>query len=162
VSTIKVDTIQTRAGAVPKASDLGINVTGTVLQVVKAETTTEVGTTGTSYIDTGLTASITPSSTSSKILVTYSVQQFFAAATGFGLLKLVRGTTDIQEHAYQGYAGSSTLMGVSTYQQLDTPSTTSSTTYKVQFKTNGSNVICQYDDANGDSISTITLMEIAG
>ena len=162
MSTIKVDTIQTRAGAVPKASDLGLNVTGNVLQVVQAETTTEVGTTGTSYIDTGITASITPSSTNSKILITYSLQQFFAAATGFGSIKLVRDTTDIKEHGYQGYAGSSTVMGQATYQQLDTPSTTSSITYKVQFKSNGSNVICQYDDANGDGISTITLMEIAG
>jgi len=162
VSEIRVDAIKTRAGAVPKASDLGLNVTGTVLQVVQAETTTEVGTTGTSYIDTGITASITPSSTSNKILVTFSLQQFLAAATGFSNIKLVRGTTDLNEHAYQGYAASSTLMCQGTYQYLDTPSTTSSTTYKVQFKSNGSNVICQYDDGNGDGVSSITLMEIAG
>ena len=136
--------------------------TGAVLQVVQAETTTEVSTTGTSYIDTGITASITPSSTSNKILVTFSLQQFLASATGFSNIKLVRGTTDLNEHAYQGYAGSSTLMCQGTYQYLDTPSTTSSTTYKVQFKSNGSNVICQYDDANGDGVSSITLMEIAG
>ena len=136
--------------------------TGNVLQVVQAETTTEVSTTGTSYIDSGLTASITPSSTSSKILVTYSLHQFFATAGGSGSLKIVRDTTVIKEHGYQGYGGTSTIMGVATYQQLDTPSTTSSITYKVQFKSITGNVICQYDDGSGDSISTITLMEIAG
>ncbi len=48
---------------------------GSLLQVVNASTTTEVSTTSDTFIDTGLTASITPSSTSSKILVLYTLEE---------------------------------------------------------------------------------------
>ena len=164
MSEIRVDAIKTRAGAVPKAGDLGLNVTGNLLQVVHASTTTEVSTTSDSFTDTGLTASITPSSTSSKILVLYALQQFINNSGGASKFKLFRGSTELIEHGFQGYAGASTLMSKGPHQFLDSPSTTSATTYKVQFNSQvgGHNVLMQYDDSNGDGVSEITLMEIAG
>ena len=137
---------------------------GSVLQVVNASTTTEVSTTSDTFIDTGLTASITPSSTSSKILVLYTLQQFINASAGVSKFKLFRASTELILHGFQGYAGGSTQMSKAPHQFLDSPSTTSATTYKVQFNSaaGGHNVVMQYDDSNGDGFSEITLMEIAG
>ena len=68
-SIIKVDQIQTAAGGTPTAADLGITGTGKVLQVVQTvKTNTETSSSG-SYVDSGLSVTITPSSTSSKILL---------------------------------------------------------------------------------------------
>lgn len=73
-SIIKVDTIQTAAGGTPTAADLGLNTTGSVLQVVEAsvENSSSVTTSSTSYVDSGLlTLSITPQAAGSKIHVTF-------------------------------------------------------------------------------------------
>jgi hypothetical protein len=136
---------------------------GAVLQVIYASTTTEASSSSATFVDTGLTAAITPSASSSKILIIYSVQQFNTAALGYGHLKLVRGSTDLETHGFGNYAGSSTIMSTSSYQHLDSPATTSATTYKIQFNRNGGGgtVYCQYDDTNGEGVSTMVLMEIA-
>ena len=137
--------------------------TGSVLQTISASTTAEVSSTSATFVDTGLTATITPSASSSKILITFSVFQFSSAAVGYGDLKLVRGSTDLEAYGFNNYAGSSTIMSTSTYQYLDSPATTSATTYKIQFNNkNVGTVFCQYDDANGEGVSTMTLMEIKG
>ena len=136
---------------------------GAVLQVIHASTTTEASNSSATFADTGLTAAITPSASSSKILIIYSVQQFMTNATGTGHLKVVRGSTGLVNHGYGSYAGSSTIMSTSSYQHLDSPSTTSATTYKIQFnRLNAGAVICQYDDGSGEGVSTLILMEIAG
>jgi len=137
---------------------------GSVLQVVQGSTTTRISATS-SYVDTGLSASITPSSTSSKILIIVQQQGCKCAGmnTGDINIKLQRGTTDIYKFAL-GYWYSQTTNefrgGISgTY--LDSPSTTSSTTYKTVFKANdGGTSYVQNDSVN--TVSTITLMEIAG
>ena len=135
---------------------------GSVIQVVQAITTAEVSTTSTSFSDTGLTASITPTATSSKVLILFNIQQFAAAADAPSKLKLFRDSTEIEEYGYQGYLGSASLMHMGAYQHFDSPSTTSATTYKVTFNSvNGHNVLCQYDDSGGDGISSMLLMEIA-
>jgi hypothetical protein len=137
---------------------------GSVLQVIHASTTAEVGSNSATFVDTGLTAAITPSASSSKILIIYSVQQFMADAAGYGHLKIVRGSTDLETHGFGNYAGTSTSMGTSSYQHLDSPDTTSATTYKIQFNRHGGSgyVYSQYDDTNGEGVSTMVLMEIAG
>ena len=137
---------------------------GSVIQVIYDFTTTEVHiNSGTStYVDTGLTATITPTSTSSKILVIFTLQQFITQVAGHGKNKLVRGSTDIKEFGFALYAGASTIMGHQAGQFLDSPSTTSATTYKLMFNSGLGNIKCQYDDGNGDAISSITLMEIKG
>ena len=136
---------------------------GKVLQVVNGTRLTSTSTTSTSYVDTNLTATITPSSATSKILVFVSQTGLLkdAGNSGNGIaIRLMRDSTEIlileayagfnQVSEYQNVAGTSC-----TY--LDDPATTSAITYKTQFKSiTGHTVITQYD--NGDS--TITLMEI--
>lgn len=139
---------------------------GKVLQVVFASTSTQVVVASTTPTDSGLTASITPSATSSKVLVIYN-QNLFAErnTTGVaGAVRLLRGSTTIQD---LGYPLSINLAGVSnvaiggyygaTY--LDSPSTTSSTTYKTQVNVN-TTANSGYVAANANNISSITLIEI--
>jgi len=174
MSTLKVSNIQDISNNAAMSISSGVvtfanaavnaGVGGKVLQVIYASTTAEVSSSSATHIDTGLTAAITPSASSSKILIIYSIQQFMTNAAGFGHLKIVRGSTDLVTHGFGNYAGGSTAMSVSSFQHQDSPSTTSATTYKIQFNKQGGggSVISQYDDTNGEGVSTMILMEIAG
>jgi hypothetical protein len=136
---------------------------GKVLQVVTGTYSTETSSTSTTYADTGLSATITPSSTSSKILVFGSNNGGAKkSGDGYGDLQLLRGTTSLYvPHTRYGYTSSNAwVYGFSlSFHYLDSPSTTSATTYKTQFKSvvaDGTAVRVQ-DNA---SVSTITLIEI--
>ena len=143
---------------------------GRVLQVVEGSTSTLVTNATTTMVDTGLTASITPSSSSSKILVMFSQQATSSrtATTGdMNLdLQLLRGATVLIEYAdYAHYASAATLAYIgfqisATY--LDSPATTSSTTYKLQGRPDGTSnsQIASFQQGNRGR-SSIILMEIA-
>lgn len=137
---------------------------GSVLQVVNATYSSQLITASTSYVDTGLTASITPSSSSSKILVLVNQTGVGKAAGGGGYrfaLNVLRGATQIVQFELGGsYTASSliNIIGGSGTCYLDSPATTSSTTYKTQIKGfDGGSVYAQYDSCS----SSITLVEIA-
>jgi hypothetical protein len=155
--------VLTVAGGVPTwATPAGGG--GKVLQVVNATYSTQTNSTSTTYADTNLTASITPSSATSKVLVI--VEQAGcgkdAGNTDPGLTaKLMRGGTDLAVFASStGYTASSLIqiVGNTGICYLDSPATTSSTTYKTQFKNQnvGGTVFVQKDSA----VSSITLLEI--
>lgn len=122
-----------------------------ILQVVTATTTTGAATTSSTYSDTNLTASITPTSSTSTILVL--VAQTFDNVSGTGAVKLLRGATNIFESWGNAIRGS----GIWNYSIVDSPATTSSTTYKTQFKSNAS---ASFSVQSDGSKSTITLIEI--
>jgi len=134
---------------------------GKVLQVVFATYSTGVSNSTTTYTDSGLTANITPSATSSKILVltALSASKSNNNASNTMNVKLVRGSTDILTNMYCMYTNT-TLNQRELINQiyLDSPSTTSSTTYKVQFANDlaAAAVECQPNNTT----STITLLEI--
>lgn len=135
---------------------------GTVLQVIQGSTTTATSTSGTTLVDTGLSANITPKFATSKILVLVTMNGLITFGTNTGIrLAILRGSTNINTFAeytcYTNASASLILSAAGNY--LDSPSTTSSTTYKVQFarKDGSGNVSVQ---GNSDS-STIILMEIA-
>ena len=136
--------------------------TGKVLQVVSGSTTTQVGVTANSYIDTGLTASITPSSSSNKILIAIHQSIGKTAAHTWTDIKLLRDSTQIGLFASVAFNGvsQSNYIGTTGCSFLDTPSSTSSLTYKTQFRNVAAagTVNAQVDSG----LSSITLMEIAG
>ena len=114
---------------------------GKVLQVVQATSTTQTSTNGQTYVDTNLSASITPSATTSKILVmTYQPYLLYRASTSDAnaSIQLVRGSTAILApatgQANFEYASDSYFTIPVNVCYLDSPSTTSSTTYKTQMK----------------------------
>ena len=164
--------VLTVAGGVPSwATPAGGG--GKVLQVVQVSYSTEYTNTGNTYTDTGLSASITPSASNSKILVMVNQQTWSKRQTnnsGGAALKLLRGATDIYVPAPSKYelqyseinnaTGSVEIAAMISLCYLDSPSTTSSTTYKTQgssaVTTSTPTVKCQ----QGSAISTITLLEI--
>lgn len=139
---------------------------GTVLQVVTATTSTEATNSTSTYADTNLTATITPKSSSSKILVQV-VQAGCYVTSGnsenriqMQLLRAGSGIFDFTGTLHQ-YSGSALIkIGQTSCLYLDSPSTTSATIYKTQFKNpnNTASVLVQ----SGSATSTIVLMEIAG
>ena len=134
---------------------------GTVLQVVTANTTTEVSTSSTSFVTTGFSASITPSSATSKIFI-LTTAPVSTPSTNVVNTSIYRGASNLGS-AGEGFgrtgAGALTLGGdfFTSMSYLDSPATTSSTTYTVYYKTTAS---AAYFSSNGGK-STITLMEIA-
>jgi hypothetical protein len=144
--------------------------TGSVLQVVQATYSTETAISSTSYTDSGLSASVTPTSSTSKILVIASMSGDGYRQSNSVLLtyqNIVRGSTQITEkRAYFGGAVSADgyFYGLpnTTLVYLDSPATTSSTTYKVQGKLDATtnNATLRYNIQNSSG-SVIILMEIA-
>jgi len=142
------------------SSDLASGVGGKVLQVVQSQIATTQSTTSTSYVTSNLSASITPSSTSSKILCIWTIQvKFGAGERGIGT-KLLRGsaTAYVSGTTYDVYAGADNDRQRPYWTVLDSPSTTSAVVYKVQVATYNTNVTV--NDAGNSS--QITLMEIQG
>jgi hypothetical protein len=135
-----------------------------VLQVVNATTATSTTSATATFIDSTLTATITPTSASSKILVLITQAVGKSAASAFASigLKLVRGATDIFTLTTQEcYSGTGMEFYTSTSANyLDSPATTSATTYKTQMNSpNGQPTA--YTQPFTLSKSTITLMEIS-
>ena len=137
---------------------------GKVLQVVSATYATQFSTTSATMVDTGLTLNITPSSTNSKVLVLMT-NNMGAVRTGddcYYAFDIRRGTTTIFEgNANEGYAEATQIGNqrqiyiTDTITYLDSPATTSATTYKVRIRgVGGSTAYAQYSN---DTASLILL-----
>ena len=161
MSTIKVDTIQKLNGSVPKASDLGLNVTGNVLQVVQNTSTSAHTGTATSFTTTGFAVTITPTSSSNKILLNVNATVSASAINIQPIVTIFRGSTNIGDstrgfcQSFNG-AGSSHMPFSVTF--LDSPSTTSATTYTVFMRTNSGTYIWGADSGT----QTFIAQEIGG
>jgi hypothetical protein len=140
---------------------------GKVLQVVQDVSTTEESTTSTSYVDTALSIAITPSAASSKVLVIVNAAVSFSrnnAIEGGMVINVLRTSTQLGEKKMALEVDTSATenrivpkMDASII-YLDSPNTTSATTYKVQYKTEFSSSTAVF--ANNSGTSSITLIEI--
>jgi hypothetical protein len=154
---------------------------GKVLQVVQAVKTDTFTTTSSTYVDlTGLSLNITPSSSSNKILISYIFESNTGETVNQVMSRLMRDATAIgigdaagsRTQTSTGMKGETNFSNGSAHvvNFLDSPSTTSSVTYKVQVRcsVNGqtgyiSRTQTDTDNANySRSIATITAMEIEG
>ena len=164
----KTITLGESAGTLAIASGAKTSGFGKIGQVVQGTDTTETAITSTSYADTGLSASITPTSTSSKILVMWDIQ--YRVNTGssnniIALIKTLRDTTLIGSYAKarsDGFVGENG--GTITFSFLDTPSSTSSITYKTQAALgssgDGRTFYAETGQSSVTALSAITLMEV--
>ena len=159
---------------------------GSVLQVLSATKTDTLSTTSTSFTDiTGLSVSITPTSATSKIFITYSVNVGWDLNRGLSI-RLMRDSTAIcigdaasdrtrsSNHTFQdsSWDFSTRAMWCLSNNFLDSPATTSATTYKIQIgaigETDGTSVYVNRSSVDNDfslvgrTASSITVMEIAG
>ena len=175
--TLKVGTITTSSGSgtitlgqsgetITVPSGVTMSGMGKILQVVQQVYSTFSQTNSQTYTDTGLTLAITPTSSSSKILVIVSMQLNTNTAASQNIsCDLLRDASSIR--VFEQVLGQATATGAQiSFTYLDSPSTTSSTTYKVQYKGSAGTGqyirINNYLSSNGNAASTITLMEVAG
>lgn len=172
--TLKVGTITTSSGSgtitlgqsgetISVPSGVTMSGMGKVLQVVQTVFTGAKSTTSTSLADvSGASVSITPSSTSSKVLVLVNANDVQKSnADVYGTIALLRGSTEIAQLGGQiGFTGSASYNNVGSVSgtYLDSPATTSATTFKLQFKTSGGTF---YINTNSGTESMITVMEIS-
>jgi len=136
---------------------------GKILQVVNAVYGTATSNATSTYSDTGLSATITPTATSSKILVLVNQAGCSKTANTALVLRLLRdATVRITFEEQGGYTGTTTenSHGSCSVCYLDSPATTSAVTYKTQFASLY-NISSVYVQASGGD-STITLLEVAG
>ena len=148
----------TNATALPSAA----LPAGSVIQVVQGTYSTEVSTTSNSYVTTGITATITPKFATSKILIISSV---IAANQGTGksaFFTIYRNSTNLASNTYnnfgQTYFGNSTSYTNTNMTYLDSPATTSATTYTVYMNAYINQTLVA--NVNGGT-GTIQLLEIA-
>ena len=173
MSTLYVDNLQPNLGSRVMAA-------GHVVQVVSTTKTDTASSSSTSFGEiSGLSVSITPTSSTSKILVSFNLHLSMQTANWGGFIKLRRDTTDI---LIGDAAGNRTRATTSFYmvsntqfvnsvgnQILDEPASTSALSYNLQWKTQSSSVAINLNKngSDGDSspiprlASTITVMEIA-
>lgn len=169
---------QPLTGALPDANA----PSGSVIQVVNSVKTDTQSTASTSYIDvTSLSVTITPASASNKILVRVCLNNISVDNAGVALFNLVRGSTTLTSSTAGGLADTADAWasggggGMATNSRkisscsldyLDSPSSTSSLTYKVQMRSE-SGATTGYinrwaENSDVAAVSSITVMEIVG
>jgi hypothetical protein len=151
------------------SSDLGtqlgskLNIAGgKILQMVTATHSTEVSTTSTSFVTTNITATITPSSASNKVLVLAQVPLVKVSANIFSgaVAALFRGSVAGTQLALNEIYSDSVTGSTVTFVRIDSPNTTSAQAYTIGLKTNsGSTTVASCRSTNPDA--AIVLLEVS-
>jgi hypothetical protein len=135
--------------------------TSKIIQVVSTTANTSVSNSNsTLYVDTGLTATITPTLSTSKILAIFNHQSIFrTSAADQMLMRFFRGATMIYETSlmYLPISIGAGMEGTCTLVHMDSPATTSATTYKTTFRPSGSAVVTVQ---SSNFPSSLTLIEV--
>ena len=146
---------------------LPAGASGGIIQIVNTTFGTSLSGTVASRADTGLSLTITPTSSSNKILVLVDladVAKYGGSGTGsYARFWLMRGSTDLVRFGGQiGYSGDTSTNSGATVSTnyLDSPATTSAVTYKIQWQ-NPAGAGTVEMNASGTT-STMTLMEVSG
>ena len=161
--------------ALTKIGDAGMPA-GSVLQIQSSVSTAASTISSQTYADIpSMTATITPLSTSSKILIQVSFGLLSSDSTGTGcLMKLFRDSTEIGQGVgadthnvfMQNFTGSNSLFEQANHMFVDSPSSTSAITYKMQWALTGSGETWYMNRRGADNYartsSTFLLTEIAG
>ena len=189
MSQLSVDAVDKQSGSTLTLGGAGTTVQphasatvsgfggGKVLQVVQAVKTDTSSTTSTSFTDvSGFSANITPASTSNKILVLVTIGGMGENAVSQAFFRLDRNGSVVgvgdavgnrkQISGASIYISNNNSMASTAFNYLDSPSTTSSLTYKIQFSANAGTVFVNRSHTDSDATTTsrgtssITLMEI--
>ena len=165
-----MSTLEVKAIQAPSGYDLQMPA-GAILQVVRGTSTSNVDVSSSSPQDLSLTATITPKFSNSKIYIQYSVTGLISAYQGSDRgfsLSVYRGSTSISSpngdysdgYFYQNINSTTCqIISRASGDYLDSPSTTSATTYKIYASTHHGRTVAL---CAANSINTITLMEVAG
>jgi hypothetical protein len=134
-----------------------------ILQVVNTTTTAQTASSSATYANTGLSLSITPQSTSSKIFVLVNGLGFASQAGSELGIRLTRdqpsAPTVLQTTALAVYSAAGAIAGQYGFAYLDSPSSASAITYRTQLaRSTGGGIV--YDEVNA-SVTTMTLFEVS-
>jgi hypothetical protein len=160
------DVIQSYSGSAWVTKSAG-GSSGAVVQVVTATTTSSTSSTSTSFVDTNLTATITPTSASNKVLVFGVMPTGFygSGSVYYGIgIRILRGSTNINtSEPGEAFSIQCNSLGSnfsnftrSSFNYTDSPATTSATTYKLQISSASPGTIL----ANYHDVGSIILMEV--
>ena len=156
-------TTQATSAVVSGKVPYSILPTGSVLQVVQGILNTSASTTSATFVSTGLTATITPKFSTSKILITISASMGLSNSSPDSLFATIfRNSTNLWNGNTQGFVdmySPDNLYCSASVNYLDSPSTTSATTYTFYYLSNSGGIMRINPNVQ---LSTITLMEIAG
>ena len=164
---IKLNATQGLTGALPAVS--GANLTGVsagkVLQVVSTTKTDTTSTSSSSYVDiSGMSLSITPASSSNKIFIMFDIGTSSTESGRSDKIRLLRDSTAIVDPANLFRVTANSVMYNASTNFLDSPNTTSATTYKLQWLSEAGGATCYLNRRGINSTvfttSTITAMEI--
>jgi len=164
MSTLYVDNLQPNLGSQVEIPNLK-PLAGSVVQVVHGRFTTFTTITSTSLVATGITATITPTSASSKILILASTNGIYKASGNIYMRTQIFRNSDVaffvQEIAtYDNSSGNNSGNVMSHH--LDSPNSTSALTYEIYAALTNSGTVYFNNQNNGRPMeSGITLMEIA-
>lgn len=134
-----------------------------ILQVVGTSTTAQTASSSSTYVNTALSLSITPQSTSSKIFVLVNGLGFTSSAGTEMGIRLTRdqpsAPTVLQTTALAVYSAAGAVSGAYAFAYLDSPSSSSAITYRTQLaRSTGAGTV--YDEVN-TSVTTMTLLEVS-
>ena len=176
LATNAVSTAKIASSAVTDAKIAGMSATkltdtissarlpaGSIIQVLNHDAASSTNTSSGTFTDTGANISITPSSTSNKVLVIASVAaEIYGSGSDRGIkLRLLRDSAILTTQSYNLYDSSDTSQRISQViiKDFDSPSTTSSVNYKVQYAASGTNSTARVQNYGETSI---TVMEVVG
>ena len=173
MSTLKTNTIQAATGTTLNVGNGfklsgaagSIMIPGQVVQTVYSSSAARDSTTSETFVNSSLAATITPTSSSSKILVTVNAAMYTNTADRHAVAGIFRGDvsgTSLGAGTYDigsAYAGGGPSKAYVCCSILDSPSTTSATTYTVGLRRNGASGTV-YVNVNYER-STMVLQEIA-
>ena len=132
---------------------------GHVLQVVSNSSSSNISSSSTSYVASGVNVSITPISTSNKILIMCNTGSMDYSGTASDItLSLHKDGTALKTFSSVGFPGGE--IGSRSFVYLDSPSTTSSTTYDIYFKSGNGSQTAYLNESTGTV--SIVAMEIQG
>ncbi|MAI17176.1 MAG: hypothetical protein CMH04_00775 [Marinovum sp.] len=166
VTTIRGVPTGASANQIVVPSGQTLSAPGHVIQVVYGFQETQVANTTNNFVDTGLSAIITPKLTTSKVLVLIgqSIWANISSLHNEPDIRLMRNTTAVKDFLNVIYFGGGGYNAGATValQYLDSPAVGSAITYKTQFRnTYASDSSNKVDAQHGTATSTITLLEIA-
>ena len=140
-SILKVDTIQTTAGAAPTAKDLGLNTVGTVIQTVDSSNSTELTTSSSgTWVNSGETITITPKFATSKLhMWIYAAGEVYGAGNQGSAYRIMNGSTQVYDNEYSNYNSDENTQRIDKVilLHIESAASTSARTYTLQVRIRG-------------------------
>lgn len=163
-SILKVDQIQTAAGGVPTAADLGLNVSGSVLKVSSVKSQGWVSTSSTSWTATGLSISYTPLYANSTLVVAVDGGRYWCSSSNVQMnVDLYKNGSTTTSGLWGAVYTNSTMHTTHNFRWEEVAGSTASRTYEVYIQSANAGIITYLNEPSSGRIPIfLSVTEIAG